>query len=154
MPKLATLYFGELDYTDESVYCFPAGIPGFENQTAFVFLDQPQTHPMVFIQSLQDPGLCFISVPIFAIDPEYRLNLGPDERAALQLPAGETPQISEQLICLGLVIVEEGTEPTANLMSPIVVNLRTRVGIQALQSGSISDLRRPLLSQAEVVPCS
>ena len=50
-------YFGELDYSTEAVFQFPEGIPGFEDQTAFVFLEQSQTHPLVFMQSLVHPGL-------------------------------------------------------------------------------------------------
>ena len=154
MPKLATLYFNQLEYTDDSVFHFPAGIPGFEDQTAFVFLKQPHMEPLVFIQSLRDTGLCFIAAPVFTVDPQYRLNLAPEEIAALELPIGQAPHIGNGLLCLALITISEGGGPTANLMAPIVVNLERRIGIQAMQSGPLSSLRYPLLDELEALPCS
>lgn len=153
MPKFKTLYFDELEYSEDAAFHFPAGIPGFEDQTGFVFLEQPHTQPLVFMQSLRNPELCFIAAPVFVVDPEYRLHLSAEEIAALELPAGETPRIGNGILCLALLTVSEDADPTANLMSPIVVNLQLKKGIQAMQAGPVSSLRHPLLPQSEAVPC-
>jgi flagellar assembly factor FliW len=154
MPQLASKYFGALDFSPEAVFLFRSGIPGFEDHQAFVFLEQPHTAPLVFMQSYCDPSLCFITVPVFVADPDYRLELSPDELAGLGLPAGSTPRIGTDVLCLALVTVAEGVDPSVNLAAPIVLNLTNREGIQGMEGSSGYSYRHPLVGQESCVPCS
>jgi flagellar assembly factor FliW len=147
-------YFGELDYSTEDVFQFPEGIPAFEDQTAFVFLDQPQTHPLIFMQDLGDPGLCFITVPVLVADPTYRPDLSPEDLALLGLSPEPPPQIGSDILCLTLVTVSEHADPTVNLASPVVLNLRNRKGVQVIQPFAGYSVRHPLLAREDLVPCS
>src|SRR3982074_2883741 len=105
MPQLVSKYFGELAFSPEAVFQFPAGIPAFEDQSAFVFLEQQHTDPLVFMQSLGDPGLCFITVPVSVADPAYRLDLALEDLATLGLATERTPKIGAEILCLALVTV-------------------------------------------------
>ena len=154
MPRLVSKYFGERDYSTEAVFQFPEGIPAFEDQTAFVFIEQPQTHPLVFMQSLVNPGLCFITVPVRVADPAYRPDLSPEDLALLELPSEPPPQAGSDILCLAMVTVSEQADPTVNLASPIVLNPRDRKGVQAILTSSGYSLRQPLLAREELVPCS
>jgi flagellar assembly factor FliW len=154
MPKLATVYFNELEYCEDAVFEFPGGIPGFESQTEFLFIEQPHTHPLVYMQSLKNSGLCFLALPVFTVDPGYRLALSADEASALGLTPGETPEIGKQIGCMVLITLCENADPTVNLMSPVVLNLKTRKGIQAIQAASEYSLRHPLSLEKEAVSCS
>lgn len=138
----------------EAVFQFPEGIPAFEDQTAFVFLEQPQTHPLVFMQSLANPGLCFIAVPGLVADPAYRPDLSAEDLALLGLSPRVAPRTGSDILCLTLVTVSENADPTVNLASPIVLNLLNRKGIQAILPSSDYALQYPLLAQEDVVPCS
>lgn len=154
MPKLSTVYFQELEYTNESIYDFPGGIPGFEDQIAFLFIEQPAMRPLIFMQSLLNPGLCFLAVPVLTVDAEYRLSLSSDDLATLGLEAGSPLQIGADIGCFVLLTVSETAPATVNLMSPIVVNLRTRKGVQAIPTTSQYSLQHPLVPEKETVPCS
>jgi flagellar assembly factor FliW len=154
MPRLVSKYFGELDYSTEAVFQFPEGIPAFEDQTAFVFLEQPQTQPLVFMQSLGDQGVCFIAVPVLVADPEYHPDLSPEDLALLGLSPEPPPQAGSDILCLTLVTVSEQADPTVNLASPVVLNLRNRKGVQAILPSSDYSLRHPLLAHEGLVPCS
>lgn len=154
MPRLSTVYFQELEYKNESVFDFPSGLPGFEDQIAFLFIDQPQNRPLVFMQSLINPGLCFLAVPVLVVDPGYRLNLSAEDFAALGFASGTVPRIGSEIGCFVLMTVTEEWPPTVNLMSPIVVNLRSRRGIQAIPASSEYSLRHPLVLEKEPAPCS
>ena len=147
-------YFGELDYVTEAVFQFPEGIPAFEDQTTFVFIEQPQTHPLVFMQSLVNPGLCFITVPVRVADPAYRPDLSPEDLALLDLPSEPPPQAGSDTLCLTMVTVSEQADPTVNLASPIVLNLRNRKGVQVIQPSAGYSIRHPLLAREDLVPCS
>jgi flagellar assembly factor FliW len=154
MPRLVSKYFGELDYSTEAVFQFPQGIPAFEDQTAFVFLEQPQTHPLVFMQSLLNPGLCFITVPVRVADPAYRPDFSPEDLALLELSPDPPPQAGLDILCLTMVTVSERADPTVNLASPIVLNLRNRKGVQAIMPSSGYSVRQPLMAREDLVPCS
>jgi flagellar assembly factor FliW len=52
------------------------------------------------------------------------------------------------------VTVSEQADPTVNLASPIVLNLRNRKGVQAIQPSAGYSVRHPLLAQEDLVPCS
>jgi flagellar assembly factor FliW len=153
MPTLTTRYFDQLDYSDDAPFQFAAGIPGFEEHTAFLFIQQPRTNPLVFMQSLRDPAVCFVQLPATVVDPNYHLELSPEEAAALGLPYTEEPQTGPDLLSLVLLTFVENAEPVVNLMSPIVLNLRTRRGIQAIQLGSNYSLRHPLALESQAATC-
>jgi len=154
MPCLTSKYFGELSYASDAVFEFPCGIPGFEHHSVFVFLEQHHTQPLVFMQSLQDPGLCFIAVPVKVVEPGYEPELSSEDRAAVQLAPDLPIEIGREVLCLALVTVSEDSDPTANLASPIVLNLSKRIGIQAVSESSQYSRRHPLVADTELVPCS
>ena len=154
MPKLSTAYFGELDYPESSVFDFPAGLPGFEDERAFVFIRQPHTEPLIFMQSLANPALCFIMLPVLAALPGYDLRLEPEDLSELQLPAVCRPQIGKETLCGALVCTSQDSEPTVNLLGPIVVNLQARIGRQVIQSGRGYNHKHPLFARQELAPCS
>ena len=106
------------------------------------------------MQSLVHPGLCFIAVPVLVADPAYRPDLSPEDLALLELPLRTPPQTGSDILCLTLVTVSEQADPTVNLASPIVLNLRNRKGVQAILPSSGYSLRQPLLAQEDLVPCS
>ena len=81
MPLVATKYFGSMDYREESVYDFPNGLPGFEDQKQFVIIETPESAPLVFLQSLKLAELCFLALPILMVDPEYRLAVAGEDLA-------------------------------------------------------------------------
>ena len=154
MPKLTTPYFNELEYSNQDVFDFPAGLPGFEDQIAFLYIHQEHTRPLVFMQSLLNPSLCFLALPVLVVESDYRLALSAEELAALELPAGATPKIGRDVACFVLVTLTEESSPTVNLMSPVVLNLHTRKAIQAVPAASDYSLRHPLPLAQEPVPCS
>jgi len=154
MDRLTTKYFGELEYNESVVFHFPAGIPGFEDQDRFLFVDQARNRPLVFMQSIKTPDLCFIAVPVFVVDPEYRLEVCPEDLAAIDLPLDHAPHIGQDVLCLGLVNVSKYAGPTVNLAAPIVVNLEARKGLQAIRPTGDYSYEHPLLPNEEMAPCS
>ena len=101
---------------------FPEGLPGFEGNTEFALLQDEELQPIVFLQSLGEPQVCFSVLPIQRIDPKYHLRLGDDDRRLLGLPGG--PEQVLNVLCLAIVNLGDGAQPaSANLFAPIVVNL-------------------------------
>jgi len=152
MPSFKTKNFGEISYDLDSVLEFPAGLPGFEARRQFATLQFADTKPLIFLQSLEDPGLCFLTLPVLAVDPHYQLTMGAEERVAAGLEQSQPLRIGEDVICLTVLSLRE-SGPTANLLAPIVINLRTRQAVQAVALDS-SYSHQHVLVAAEAPVCS
>lgn len=131
MLHIQTQSFGEMKYSPDAVFQFPQGMPGYEAEHSFVFLKQPAAHPVMFMQSVSRPDLCFTLLPVLAADSRYRLRLPDEDLTALQLPANAQPRIGKDIFCAVPVRTghDERPEPAANLLAPILVNLKRQVGI-------------------------
>lgn len=133
MPLLETKYFGSVAYPEDSVVEFPAGLPGFESARRFVAIDQPENKPLVFLQSVSKPGLCFVTLPVWSVASDFRLSMAPEDLRFLNLPEDRQPGIGSEVLCLVILSFAEGCQPTANLLAPVVVNLGNRHAVQAVQ---------------------
>jgi flagellar assembly factor FliW len=159
MPNVQTRFFGDLEYESEALFRFPSGLPGFEDRRNFVFLKKPGLEPMMFLQSLDTRSLCFILLPVRAIDENFQLELTHDEVREIGLPAGRTPVIGEDILCAALICASEGIcagegdVPTANLMAPVVVNLHNNIGMQVIRAESSYSHRHPVLPAEAHSPC-
>jgi flagellar assembly factor FliW len=135
MPVLQTTNFGNIFFTPESVFEFPHGLPGFEERRRFVPVQNPRTAPILFLQSLDEPSLCFTTLPILVIDPQYRLSIMEQDLEALGFPADLQPRIGDDVLCLAVLSIRE-TGTTANLLAPVVVNLKNYKAVQAVTAES------------------
>jgi flagellar assembly factor FliW len=144
MPLLATKYFGKLSSEPADCYCFPAGIPGYQDETTFVLLNLPGKEPLVFLQSARTPALCFLALPILVADPHYKLSVSFEDLQILELELTRQPRIGSEVLVLTLLAIEEGASATANLMSPIVMNLNNRRAVQAIRCDFAYSHRQPL----------
>lgn len=131
MSLLETKHFGKLSYEPDSELEFPLGLPGFDGRKRFVAVHFLENDPLIYLQSLEDPTLCFITMPILAIDPHYRLKVSGEDLGRLGLNSARQPRIGDEVLCLTVLTIQE-TGPTANLLAPIVVNLRNRKAVQAV----------------------
>jgi flagellar assembly factor FliW len=152
MLSVPTNYFGTISYAPGAALDFPRGLPGFEERRRFLALSFEDRQPLVFLQSLEDPGLCFITLPVLAIDPQYRLAVAHEDRQLIGLAAGKPLRIGEDVACLAVLSIRE-SGPTANLLAPVVINLRTQQAVQAVAAESGYSHRHVLVPD-EAAVCS
>jgi flagellar assembly factor FliW len=152
MPSFETKNFGVLSYESSSVLEFPGGLPGFEERRQFLVLQFADSKPLVFLQSIEDPGLCFITLPVLAVDPDYRLEVSRQDRELVGLPLASALRIGQDVLCLTVLSLEK-TGPTANLLAPLVVNISDLKAVQAIAPESNYSHRHALLPQ-ETAICS
>src|SRR5271168_4414677 len=117
MATTQTRQFGLLEYDPNAVLEFPAGLPGFENQTRFVLMEKPAHAPILFLQSLQSPDLCFPAAPIALIDPAYELAIIDEDLRRLKLVETRQPVANSDVVCLALLCAAENGPLTANLLA-------------------------------------
>jgi flagellar assembly factor FliW len=131
MPVLPSHYFGSISFEAGSVIEFPRGLPGFEQQRRFLLVQIPPSAPVVFLQSTEDPSLCFPALPVQSVDPRYRLRMADEDLELVGLPTHCQPRLGDDVLCLAVLAFRE-TGPTANLLAPVVVNLSNQRAVQAL----------------------
>jgi flagellar assembly factor FliW len=132
---LASKHFGEIEWDAVSELLLPSGLPGFEEERRMVAVEVPAQRPLVFLQSVEDPEVCFVSLPVRAIRPDYELTLGDDDCFALRIEEGARPEIGSDVLCLALLFPSaNGIE--SNLDAPLVINLHNLRCIQAQPAGT------------------
>jgi flagellar assembly factor FliW len=146
-----TAHFGPIAVDESSSIEFPEGLPGFEERRRFVPLQNPQQSGLIFLQSLECAGLCFLALPVQSVRPDYALVLRPEDQETLGLPAEGTPVIGRDVVALALLSLVEGEPPTANLRAPVVIHMETRVAVQAIRPDQRYQCRELLVEEHEAV---
>lgn len=132
MAIIKTPQFGNVAFDENDIFEFVCGLPGFDQARRFICIEQPTLRPIVFLQSVDDPALCFITLPAHSIDPEYVPNLAGEDMEALGLAC-----VPHSLACLAIVLMLEDGKATANLLAPVVLSRETMRGVQAVRPDNI-----------------
>jgi flagellar assembly factor FliW len=121
---------------------FPTGLPGFPGERRFALVRWGAFEgPYSLMVDLGNPDVRFLVMPPYVFFPDYVVDLDDAIAAKIHLDNAED--------CLLLVIVTLGStseEATANLLGPVVINLETREGVQAVLAESGYSTRVPLRS--------
>lgn len=124
-------WLGDIAWDDRSELLFPNGLPGFEHLRRMVPVEIPAQRPLIYLQSLEHAGICFVCLPVFTIDAGFRLQLCDEDKAAMLIPDDCRPEIGVDVLCLGLLMPAGETVQT-NLSAPVVINLHTGRGVQCV----------------------
>jgi flagellar assembly factor FliW len=144
---------GEIEVDETKVLTFPHGLLGFDDMRRFALVDTHDSGLYYWLQSLDDPGLAFLTAVPWPFFPDYEFELPDADRDALGLvepddsSAGDAPTM---VLCLLTVdhAADDQRDITANLLGPLVINSTTRVGRQVVLVDGDFTTRAPLLAVA------
>lgn len=148
MPSIESKAFGTLDYQTADVIEFPQGLLGFEGHRHFLAIDRPQTKPLVFLQSIEQADLFFVTIPPSLIEPDYRLQLLDEHLGALEL----SDTASAEFLVLCVVCLAESGPATANLLGPLIIHCPSGKGVQAVRDDRLYSAVHPI--EFEAASCS
>jgi len=135
--KLLTRDLGELEIDEKDIVTFAGPIFGFEQYRRFVFLYQKEiVENFIWLQSVDEPELCFILVQPDLITDHYQPELPREAQDLL----GDGDYMCWLMVCLR----EPFQDSTVNLRSPIVVNPKERKAAQFVLEGNLP-IRHPLV---------
>ena len=149
MLRCASKNFGIVEYDAGSVITFPRGLPGFESETLFVPVEREGSKPVLFLQSVVTPHLCFITLPVESIEPAYELRVSEEDLQVI----GATSGTPASLRCIAIVCTGHG-RPTANLLGPVVINQETHQAVQSVRDDARYAVQHPLFPESEAGECS
>ena len=153
MPFLNTKNLGAITWDPASEIEFPSGLPGFEERRRFVAVHFTHTDPVMFLQCVDDAALCFMTLPVRAVKPDYRLLVSAEDLELVGLPADLQPRIGEDVNCMAVLSVRE-TGCTANLLAPVIVNLKNLKAVQAVALEGDYSHQHPLPAAEVTAVCS
>lgn len=133
---------GKLEVSQEDIIHFSKGIPGFPGEREFALLPCEPNSPFAFMQSVIEPNLTFLVVEPFAFFVEYEFSLEEEIVTDLKLTEDNPPYIFNIV-----TIPEKSDEMTANLLAPIVLNLRSRSAQQIVLEKSLYHTRHRLFPE-------
>ena len=153
MPQADTQQFGPIQYALEDVIEFPLGLPAFEQERSFLLIAPSTAKPLVFLQSLGRSELCFVTLPLEVVDPNYQLSVSAEDSKVLSLAghnlAAVGPADGVQTRNLAIISLTD-SRPTANLLAPLVINQKAKRGVQAIRLDSLYSHQHPV----EALICS
>ncbi|OGW28235.1 MAG: flagellar assembly protein FliW [Nitrospinae bacterium RIFCSPLOWO2_12_FULL_47_7] len=114
---------GSIEVQDKEIISFSDGIYAFENEKSFALipLNPSIESPLEWMHSLQTPDLAFVVTDPYLYVPDYKLHLTEDDKKKILLEAAD-PMAVRVIV----KIPKNYAEMTANLLAPIVINIRKR----------------------------
>jgi flagellar assembly factor FliW len=121
---------GEREVDLYKVITFPRGLVGYEDKRRFALLQIREGAPLLILQSMEDPALGLLVADPFAFIPEYSLRVGDAEQKLLRVAS------AADLAILVTATIPPGRpgETTLNLLGPILINHKARLGLQVPQT--------------------
>jgi flagellar assembly factor FliW len=137
-----TLRFGAVEIDETKILKFKPGLPGLEEFDRFAVLRFEDSFPIIWLQSVDDGGVCLPVIDTFSIAPDYVFDISEEDVGALEITGPEDYQVLSVL-----VIPEALDQMTVNYAAPIVINTKTGSARQIVLSGGDYSVRSPVFKE-------
>lgn len=124
------------------IITFSEGLPAFEDEKEFTLIPMENSAPFFYLQSVNSE-LCFLLSDPFMFFPDYEIDL-PDALLDMLGPGNDTDSL---MVFTILTVGEEIKNTTANLLAPVIINAKTRRGIQYIPEKAAYSTRHMLFPQ-------
>ena len=123
---VATRNFGSLQVRPDQIIWLKPGLLGFARYQRYVLIEHSRESPFLWLQSLDKTDLAFVVLDPRKLVPDYQ----PGNLAQVMQELGVTQAEDLKVLVILTIPPEKPQEMTANLMGPVVINLKTRQGKQ------------------------
>lgn len=117
----------------DTLFSFPQGLAGFDEQKRFKLFHEEGGKAVFWLQSIDDTAVSFPIVTPDALDIAYEIELSDDDCRLIGL---EDVRDAAVLVIVYRESAEDGGAPSgriaANTRSPVILNLKTRLGMQKI----------------------
>jgi flagellar assembly factor FliW len=134
-----TARFGEIDIAEEKILNFEGGLPGFDSCYRFTIISSEETDPFLWLQSLEEPDVALAVINPFRLIPDYSPVVNETDLNLIGNPA------DEDILALTVAVIPVKYENmTTNLISPILINLRSNQARQIIMENSDYQVKHPI----------
>lgn len=121
---------GEFNVNDSQRIIFNEGIFGFEHIKEYYLIDA-NLAPFMLLQSIEDEAIGFIVCDPFIFFPDYEFDLSEDAKDFLELKNS-----SDLLVLIIVTLSDKIEEVTANLVGPVIINIKSHKAMQYIVNNS------------------
>jgi len=136
---------GEFEISEGDIVEFPEGIPGFEKLRKFSILHDERTDPIKWMVSLEDPNVALPVIDPWMVRVDYMVEISEADKKFLKL---EDPA-DALVVCIVVIPHDRPEDSTINLLAPIVINYRKRIGKQVILEKGDYSIRHRIADEME-----
>ena len=123
---VVTRNFGTLEVRPDQIIWLNPGLLGFTRYHRYVLIEHSRESPFLWLQSLDKSDLAFVVLDPRKLLPDYQ----PGNLPQVMKELGVTHPEDLKVLVILTIPPDKPQEMTANLMGPVVINLRNRQGKQ------------------------
>ncbi|RKX94994.1 MAG: flagellar assembly protein FliW [Spirochaetes bacterium] len=139
--KIKTKPYGEIEVSERQRIIFPEGIIGFENIHQYFLIDSREG-PFYWLQAEEEPDLAFLLVNPRIFIENYKLMVDKEDIKSIGV------EHKKEMLDFAIVTVpEDPAKISANLMGPIIINKKTRVGKQVISKNNNYTVKHYILEE-------
>ena len=144
MPSFQTSRFGEITYKNTDIIRFVKPILGFNEQSQYIMITRPESEPFKWLQSLEDPNICFVLVDPRLVLDQYSIEVSPHD---IKLLDGTNVQEDYQIYVIATVPRGHPELMSVNLQGPIVIFVKRLTALQMVLNNPEYEIRYSLFQQ-------
>jgi flagellar assembly factor FliW len=139
--KVVTRDFGSIDIDERQKIHFPDGLIGLPGFKDYALLDGVKP-PYYYLQSLDSTGTAFYLIDPFLFRPDYEMDVSDEELAEIGINNPESA-----ILFVLLTIPAGGSDMTANLKGPIIINRESREAKQVVLDSLLWKTKHNVLTE-------
>ena len=138
--KITTDKFGEIEYEESAVISFTDGILGFPDSKRYILLNADEDSPFKWLQSVDEAETAFLLIDPTIFRPDYEAKLDANTTADLSITSKD-----DYVVFVIVVVNADPTMSTANLLGPIILNIKNQSASQIVLNNLEYSTRHPLV---------
>lgn len=125
-----TTRFGQIQASQDEVIVFPQGLIGFESSRHWLIVPDPENEDVAWLQSLTQMQVALPLVSPRKYAPDYKVCVPKRQLESLSLRGTDRVYVL-------VVVSKSGKTLTANLRSPVILNLTKKLAAQVIASDAL-----------------
>ena len=119
----------KISVDSRQIITFNSGLIGLPHLKVFALIEDEESLPIRLLQCVSTPEFVFVVINPFSIYPSYDVEISDDDATELGVSSA-----ADVLVLAIVTIPEDVRFVTANLLSPIVINMKNKRAKQILLS--------------------
>ena len=120
----------------------PFGMLGFSENKQFIMFRHKENSPFFWYQSVDDPALAFVITSPFMFMPDYKID---DDEVIKAMSWDNIGDDDLELYVVANIPKGKPEEMTANLIGPVLINIKNRQAVQMVISNTDYSHRFPIV---------
>lgn len=125
------------------IITFESGLIGLPQLKVFALIEDQTSLPIRLLQCISVPEFVFVVINPFTIYPNYDIEISDEDAADLAITSP-----SDVLVLSVVTVPEDLRFVTANLLSPLTINMRNKRGKQILLTDTDYPINYRILKEA------